>query len=529
MPLFTEHVGLDIGRSAIKAVRVRRTFGGRDAVTCFESPLPDPGDRATAQPVLGDLLRSFVERHRLARATVTTALSCHDLLIRTLALPFQDIGTLGRVVPFEMESLLPLSLEDVTLDCFALPPMEGTAGRKPAEDPTVLVAAAPKSALAAHLALLSEAGLSPASISVDALALFSVARYLANGSSSLPPDCAIVDIGASKTTVCLLHRGSPVVLRTIRLGGDHVTGELARNRGCSLQEAEEAKRAMSAAQLHPWLSPLVRDLRLALHAYEAETGVRLRSSWVCGGSARLNGLVPYLEQQLELHPVGNGQGFGHLCPPAFSIAFGLAVGPPRGQSAWTPLKRLGRAQATVALDFKRAAELVPRPPHEVRRDLQYAGLGAALVVILALADLFTQVSVREAYVREISAALQRQYERPFKVAAPPGEEVELARGRLENAKKTLAFLQGSQSIVLPVLAELARHAPSDTGFKVNSLTVENDTVSIEAETNSFESVDKFKQQLAGSTLFREAAVGDAHVGVSPDQVLFRAALTVRLP
>jgi general secretion pathway protein L len=529
MPLFTEHVGLDIGRSAIKAVRIRRVFGGRDTVTCFESPLPDPGDRAMAQPVPGDLLRAFVERHRLVHATVVTALPCRSLVIRTLALPFQDPRTLSQVVPFEMEPLLPLPLEDVTLDCFALPPTDGTSDRGKPGGPTVLVAAAPKSALAAHLGLLSEAGLSPASINVDALALHAVARYLANGSSGLPPDCAIIDVGASKTTVCLLHRGYPIVLRTIGLGGDHVTGELAKHRGCSFQEAEAAKRTMSAAQLDPWLSPLVHDLRLALHAYEAETGVRLRSYWLCGGTAKLNGLTPYIERRLDLHPVGNGQGFGHLCPPTFSIAFGLAVGPPHAGSAWTPIKRLGRSQATVALDFKRASELVPRAPHEIRRDLWHAGLGAALVAVLALADLFAQVAVRETYVRELSAALQEQYRLPFKVAAPPGEEVDLARRKLEDAKKTLAFLQGNRSVVLPVLAELTRHAPRDIGLKVDSLTIEDQTVTIEAETSSFEAVEKFKQQLAGSTLFQGAAVGDAHVGVSPGQILFRATLMVRLP
>jgi general secretion pathway protein L len=530
MPLITECIGLDVGTSAIKAVRVRRTLGHRDTVTCFESALPVTADRAATRALADELLREFVRRHRLDATTVITALPCRDLVIRTLALPFRDIETLGRVVPFEMEGALPFPLEEVALDYFPLPPPEGEPEHNGTEVPNLLVAAVPKATLAAHFDRLAAAGVAPAAVNVDALALFSVTRYLAalsNGASGLPPDFMLTDIGASKTTLCLVHRGRPIVLRTIHHGGDELTEGLAQKHGCGFEEAESLKRASTADQLEPWLNPLVKELRLALHAYEAQTSTRLRSYWLCGGSAKLNGINAHLERHLDLEPIGNGHGFGHLCPPTFSIAFGLAVRGAQRATTWSPLKRLGRSQAVVALDFKRALEPATREPRETRRDLWLAGLGAVLVAVLALGDLWIQVAVRETHVRQLAAALQGQYRQQFGAEAPPGEEVDLARRKLDDARKTLAFLQGNQSLVLPVLAELVRRAPGAGSLKIQAVTIENETVSLEAETNSFESVDKFKQQLAGSALFQNVVVSDAHVGMSPNQVLFRAALTVK--
>src|SRR5688500_18153627 len=115
MPMSTHTIGLDIGRTAIKAVRLRRTLMGRESVDylCEEIPRSDQnmGDVQKSQ-----LLKRFVQKHRLAGSTVTTALHCGDLMIRTLALPFQDARKLMQVIPSEVESMIPLPLEDVAVD-----------------------------------------------------------------------------------------------------------------------------------------------------------------------------------------------------------------------------------------------------------------------------------------------------------------------------------------------------------------------------------------------------------------------------
>jgi len=55
--------------------------------------------------------------------------------------------------------------------------------------------------------------------------------------------------------------------------------------------------------------------------------------------------------------------------------------------------------------------------------------------------------------------------------------------------------------------------------------IEVGTIQIEAETDSFESMEKIRQGLLGFPGAREVTVRDARVGATPNQVLFRITLT----
>ena len=123
----TDCVGLDIGRTAIKAVRFRRRLTGRESVEYFHQKLPFSADGVVDQVRVAELLRAFVHRHRLGSSLVVTALACRELFLRTLALPFADAEKISQVAPFEMENLIPLPLEEVAVGCVVLG-SEGKAG-----------------------------------------------------------------------------------------------------------------------------------------------------------------------------------------------------------------------------------------------------------------------------------------------------------------------------------------------------------------------------------------------------------------
>ena len=78
-----ECVGLDIGQTAIKAVRFRRRLSGRESVEYFHLPLPY-GKPAQAEPArLAGQLRNFLWQNGLyGSGDIVTALPCQDLFIR---------------------------------------------------------------------------------------------------------------------------------------------------------------------------------------------------------------------------------------------------------------------------------------------------------------------------------------------------------------------------------------------------------------------------------------------------------------
>ena len=114
--MVAECVGLDLGQTAIKAVRFRRRLSGRESVEYFHLPLPY-GKPVQAEPArLAGHLRNFLWQHGLyGSGDIVTALPCQDLFIRTLSFPFRDSAKLEQVVPFEVENLIPMALDELLI------------------------------------------------------------------------------------------------------------------------------------------------------------------------------------------------------------------------------------------------------------------------------------------------------------------------------------------------------------------------------------------------------------------------------
>src|SRR5512145_1981209 len=349
--MIAECVGLDLGQTAIKAVRFRRRLSGRESVEYFHLPLPygKPGQAEPAR--LAGHLRNFLWQNGLyGSGDIVTALPCQDLFIRTLSFPFRDSTKLEQVVPFEVENLIPMALDEVAMGSVVLP-AKGTGGaiQKP-KGADVLITAAPKDKVAEHLKFLATADLKPAAVGVDGMALYSVTKFLQEEGAHVPGDLAVIDVGATKTTLCLIHDGRPVVLRTVLWGSNHLTHALAVRYAGTFSAAERRKRAMGVQELETWLEPLLKELRVSLHAYEGTAHQRLSHCWVSGGGSKLRDLNGYVAHELGLTPVGPRQGFGANSPRAFSIAFGLAIHPKIVRPRW----RFTPSPLGLALDLKSA-------------------------------------------------------------------------------------------------------------------------------------------------------------------------------
>ena len=230
--MVAECVGLDIGQTAIKAVRFRRRLTGRESVEYFHLPLPY-GRPEHAEPARrAGFLRSFLWQNGLyGSGDIVTSLPCQDLFIRTLSFPFRDAAKLEQVVPFEVENLIPMALDDVAMGSMVMPVRDSGEGSQKPKGADVLVTAAPRDKVTEHLKFLASADLKPAAIGVDGMALYSVTKFLQQEGARVPEDLAIIDVGATKTTLCLIQEGRPAVLRTVLWGGNHLTHALAARPG----------------------------------------------------------------------------------------------------------------------------------------------------------------------------------------------------------------------------------------------------------------------------------------------------------
>jgi len=524
--MIAECVGLDIGQTAIKAVRFRRRLTGRESVEYFHLPVPYGRREQTEPAYRAAVLRNFLWQHGLyGSGEIVTALPCQDVFVRTLSFPFRDAAKLAQVVPFEMENLIPMPLEDVTVGSLLLPARETQEGASKAKGSEVLVTAAPKEKIAEHLQFMASADLNPSAITIDGMALFSVSQFLKEEGAQVPGDMAIIDVGASKTTLCLIHEGRPVLLRTVLWGGNHLTHALAARYACSFAEAERRKRAMAVQEVDTWLEPVLKELRVSLHSYEGTVHQRLSHCWVSGGGSKLKELSEHMARQLGLLPVGPRQGFGAGCPRAFSVAFGLAIHPNIVRPRWK--SRL--AGSSLALDFKASSDAASAPGHVSKQDRRLALWGALILGILALTDLSVRLMLKDSTVKNLKGEIQAQYEQTFGPGANPGEELDQALYRVSQVEKGLSVVDGTRYNVLASLAELVKHVPPGTPLTIRELTIDGTSIHLEGETTTFDAVEKIKQAFVATESFQDVTISDTRVGAVQNQVVFRLTYTVQRP
>jgi general secretion pathway protein L len=527
MSIVTECVGLDIGQTGLKAVRFRRRLSGKETIDYFQHPMPfsKPEDLEPARRVQS--LRGFLWQHGLyATDRLVTAIPCQDLFVRTLSFPFKDAAKLSQVVPFEVESLVPMPIEELAIGSIVLPAGLTAEGvQRNGKNSDVLVTAAPKDKVAEHLRFLAQADIEPSAINVDAMALFSVTQYLRQEGGHVPQDLAIIDVGASKTTLCLVHEGRPVVLRTILWGGNHLTHAIAARYACSFAEAERRKREMAVQQVDAWLEPLLKELRVTLQAYEGAERGHLTHCWVSGGGSKLREVGVYVARHLGLYPVGPRQGFGANSPRAFSIAFGLAIHPKIVRPRW----RFAATPTGLALDLKGVTDAAAAKTDTSGQNRRLA-MGAALVIgLLAAADFTIHLMLKDRRVAQLKTTLQQHYERAFASTATPGDELDQARYRMGVVDKALSVVDGSQVKVLSTLATFVKQLPAGTPVKVRELTVDGRLILVEGETTSFDAVEKLKQTFTSHQQFHDVSVTETRVGAAPNQVIFRMTVTVQQP
>jgi general secretion pathway protein L len=282
---------------------------------------------------------------------------------------------------------------------------------------------------------------------------------------------------------------------------------------------------MAVQEIDAWLEPLLKELRVSLHAYEATAHQRLSHCWVSGGGSKLRELSGHVAHELGLTPVGPRQGFGANCPRAFSIAFGLAIHPKIVRPRWKP-KVIG---SSLGFDLTATAEAASARTSESRQDMRLAMWGGVILAVLALLDLSVRVWVKQSTLTHVKEGLQAQFVQSFGEGGSPGEELDVARYRVAQLDKNLSVIDHSRNGVLANLSDLAKQLPPGIPLTIRELTIDGMAVHLEGETNSFDSVEKLKQAFAANQQFEAVSVTDTRVGASANQVVFRLTYTVQRP
>jgi general secretion pathway protein L len=517
-------IGLDIGTAGIKAVRLHRGLLGlewekavqRDwphLLGPFDLPPPDT-QIAALREVWSEVADSSSVRGKAGRVRVVASVPTYFCSLRTVTLPFTDERRLDQVVPFEVEALLPYSLDDLVVDHQPLHTENGNA--------RLLVAALPKDILRRYITFFSQIGIDPSQMDLDTLALYSLAYH---GLQPISSETVMIEIGASKTGILLLGPAPSGVevrfARTILHGSRQWTQALMEAHSISYEEAEQRKqqvglsaiggedgtsRTLSIA-LEAWLEEVVKTLHVAQAESAASGGESPISSVVlCGGGAKLKGLDDFLARAL-------GCEIQTLSPPLLREK-GLAWDSALSQALGLALK-VGGAKQASRLDFRKGEFAYSGEVVQTRKQTRLILVGVLILLMLAGLDLGLKYRLQAARYQALKGEVRQMFIEMSPETKTVVDEVQQARSAIAELKKKVALFGSEGPTALGVLAELTARIPKEIRIEVSELVIETERVQMEAETESFESVDRIKASVAQSPLFTEVEVGDAKITAGP--------------
>ena len=252
-------VGLDIGSRSLKAAEVEETKRGRTLKRFGHTDIP-PGaieDGTINDPeAVAESIRQLLKAFYIKENNVAISIGGYSVIVKKIAVQTMDEKQLQDTIHFEAEQYIPFDISDVNLDFQILGENETNPNQM-----NVFLVAAKKEMVNDYVNLANLAGLTPCIVDVEAFALQNIfeMNYDITGDN-----VALIDIGASKTSLNILKGNSSVFMRDVSLGCSQINQKIISLIDCSYDEAEQLKYGkdsdrISAEDLKGIISSVVAD------------------------------------------------------------------------------------------------------------------------------------------------------------------------------------------------------------------------------------------------------------------------------
>ncbi|WP_421683429.1 pilus assembly protein PilM [Stutzerimonas urumqiensis] len=337
-------LGIDISSTSVKLLELSRT-GNRYRVEAYAvEPLPPNSvveKNISDMEGVGQALSRVVAKAKTGVKSAAVAVAGSAVITKTIEM---EAGLtddeLENQLRIEADQYIPYPLEEVAIDF----EVQGLSARN-ADRAEVLLAACRRENVEVREGALALAGLTAKVVDVEAYALeraYGLLEAQLGGGAELT--VAIVDVGATMTTLSVLHAGRTIYTREQLFGGRQLTEEIQRRYGLSVEEAGLAKKQgglpddYDSEVLQPFREAVVQQVSRSLQFFFAAGQFNdVDYILLAGGTASIPGLDRLIQQKLGTQTLvanpfadmalSNKVNAGALASdaPALMIACGLAM------------------------------------------------------------------------------------------------------------------------------------------------------------------------------------------------------------
>lgn len=332
--------GIDVGQVAIKALKLRALD---DRIEILDYAYIEH-EKILSQPdvqrdlILQHSLERLFREHEVSGVPVAIGVPGRQTLARFTRLPPVQEKKIPDIVRYEAAQQIPFDLDEVIWDYQVF-----TRHDKGPAEVEVGIFAMKRELVREHLTRFTQAGIEPAIVQANPLALCNACLYDGLVPQDDPKQATVLlDIGADATDLVIVA-GPSLWARTVPIGGNHFTETLVQSFKLSFSKAENLKRTAQlskyAPQIFRAMRPVFQDLagevQRTLGFYgSTRRDVRIARVIALGNAFKMPGLQKFLQQNLGVEVV-RPPNFNRLTPPATSkatdllenlLSFGVAYG-----------------------------------------------------------------------------------------------------------------------------------------------------------------------------------------------------------
>ena len=338
-------LGLDISTTAVKLLELSKS-GDRYRVESYAvEPLPPNSvieKNISDVDGVGEAIRRAVKRSGSRAKLAAAAVAGSSVITKVISMPASySEDELESQIMLEADQYIPYPLEEVNLDFEIIGPSEDDPERV-----DVLLAASRSENVEVRVDAIQVAGLQAKVIDVEAYAMenaFALLRHQMPD-NGLDKTIAVVDVGATMTTLNVLHDLKIIYTREQVFGGKQLTEEIQRRYGLSYEEAGMAKRQGGLPDnyipevLEPFKEAMAQQVSRSLQFFFSSSQYSSVDHIVlAGGSSSIPGVDELIEQSQGV-PTSVANPFSNMIispkikaqvlsndAPALMIACGLAL------------------------------------------------------------------------------------------------------------------------------------------------------------------------------------------------------------
>lgn len=307
--------GIDIGQSALKAIKIRRAPDSdqivAEAFDYIQYPKILSQPDAIPDEIVPQAMETFLSRNNLKGDAVAIGVPGQSALARFIQLPPVESSKLHEIVKYEARQQIPFALEDVIWDYQPL-----GAGAEEGGfllDAEVGLFAMKKDQIQQQMKPYNIAKVEIELIQIAPLALYNVLSLdelgIRRDSASEPGEnyFIVLDMGCDNTTL-MVSNGYKIWIRNVPIGGNHFTRALTKEMKLSFAKAEHLKcnatkspdpRAVFQA-LRPVFNDYVSEIQRSIGYFSSvNRSAKVVKVIGLGNGFKLAGLQKFLQQNLQ--------------------------------------------------------------------------------------------------------------------------------------------------------------------------------------------------------------------------------------